>query len=476
MWGAPGKSPRHSLPIACACALSARPLGLSAAVWGEALPLQEASPGIGLKRELGFWDLLTFGVVSMAPIASFTMFGFVDAASGGASIPAYAIAAVALAFTAVSYGTMAQAEPSAGASFAYARLAMGSFAGFVAGWAIVLDYLLLLALLAVFAAIFLNAAFPAVDTNVWLAGFLVLSLTVNILGVRWSLSVDLAVAGAQFLFCAVFVVMAIALVSGGTYAPAPLWPASFSTGTIVSGASVAVITYLGFDAVVTLTEEVRGARPGHVAGRAALAAVLVMMGVYFVISWLLASLAQGLTFPDASQTAFVIVSQRLPGLVWLLSLVAALALGVGCTVSVQAAVSRLLFGMARERHLPSAIALLSPRARTPWVAILVSSGIAAVIAIFALPNVDVLGQMVSFGALVAFLFVNLSVVAHFAIRQRSRSVVRHWVVPLLGAGVVLYVLASVNPLALKLGIAWLVLGAVIYFAGKFANRLVTAGS
>lgn len=435
------------------------------------MPLQDASPGHGLKRELGFWDLLVFGVVSMAPIASFTMFGFVDAASGGASIPAYAIAAVALGFTAVSYGTMAEVEPSAGASFAYARLAMGPLAGFVAGWAILLDYLLIYALVVVFAAIFLNAAFPAIDTNLWMIGFFALTLIVNILGVRWSLTVDLAVAGVQFLFCAVFAVMAASLVSSGAFAPAPIWPSSTSTGMIVSGASVAVITYLGFDAVVTLTEEVRGARPGYVAGRAALAAVLIMMGVYFVISWLLASLGQGLTFEDPSQTAFVIIAERLPALAWSLSLVAGLALGIGIAVSVQAAIGRLLFGMAREHCLPAVIAHLSPKARTPWVAILISCAVAAGVAVIALPNVDLLGQMVSFGALAAFLFVNLSVIAHFAIRQRSRALVRHWVVPILGAAVVLYVLASVSPLALELGLGWSVVGVAIYLAGKLANRL-----
>ena len=429
--------------------------------------------GQALRRELGFWDLVTFGVVYMAPIAGFTMFGFVHAASSGASVPAYVVAAIALALTAVSYGTMAQAEPSAGASFAFARLAMGPVVGFAAGWAIILDYLLIVALVVAFAGIFLNAALPAIDTNVWLIGFLVMSITVNLLGVRWSLSVDLLVAGLQLLFCVAFAMMALPLVLGGDFAIAPIWQAGSSQGTIVTGASVAVITYLGFDAVVTLTEEVRGGRPGHTAGRASLTAVLAMMGIYIGISWLLASIAPGLELSDPSQTVFQIIAARLPALSWPLSLVAGLALGIGCAVTTHAAVSRQIFGMAREHHLPSGLAQLSPRARTPWVAVLTSGAVAAGIAIVALPNVDLLSQLVSFGALTAFLLVNLSVVAHFGIRLRSTAIVRHWILPLSGVVVVLYLLASINLLALEVGIGWLALGVGIYLAGKLARRPAT---
>ena len=180
--------------------------------------------GTALRRELGFWHLLVFGIVYMAPIASFTIFGFVEASSAGAVLPSLIIAAIALGFTALSYGTMAEVEPSAGSAFAYARLAMGPVAGFTAGWAVLLDYLLLAALVALYAGIFLNAAFPSIPTEVWLSGFLLLSIVINVLGIRFSLAADIVVAGIQVIFCAAFGAAGIAAILGGTGTPAPIWP------------------------------------------------------------------------------------------------------------------------------------------------------------------------------------------------------------------------------------------------------------
>lgn len=418
---------------------------------------------ISLKRELGFWHLLVFGIVYIGPISSFTMFGFVDANSAGAVVPSFIIAAVALGLTALSYGKMAEVEPSAGSVFSYARLAMGPVAGFIAGWAILLDYLLLASLVALYAGIFLNAAFPMVATEAWLGGFLLLGLVINVLGIRWSLGAEILVAGIQFLFCTAFVIGGVAALTSGAGTPAPVWPDNVPLTTIVTGASVAVITYLGFDAVVTLTEEVKGTNPGRKSGRVGLIAILFMMLLFIGISWLLSSLGQGLTFDDPSTSAWVVINERVPELAWALSLVAGLALGIGGTTTIHVGVSRLIMGMARESHLPSMLATVHPRTHVPWVATVTSMGVITVVAYVALPHVDLLGGLVSFGALLAFLFVNLSVVVWFGVRHGSRKWVLHWALPLLGALVVGYVLAGIKPMAIEVGIAWLVSGLVLYF-------------
>lgn len=421
-----------------------------------------------LKRELDYWHLVLFGIVYMAPIAGFTVYGWVVLNSNGAAVPAYLLGAIALALTANSYGVMGEVAPSAGSAFTYVGVAFGPLLGFVAGWAVILDYLLIGALVALYAAIFLNAALPAVPVQAWLAGFLMFSLIANLLGIRWSVGVDIAIAGIQFVFIAVFLYMAGGLIAQGNLAPVALWPPDVPLSHVAFGAASAVISYLGFDAVMTLTEEVRGASPGRTAGRAALTAIGVMMVVFVVVTWILSILGQNEPISDASSVSFAILSERLPQLVWPLSVVAALALGLGGLVTVHAGVSRIIFGMARDGRLPAALARVHAKSGVPWVAMVVSMVIMAVAAFLALPQVDLLTGLVSFGALTSFLLVNAAVIGHFGARQRSTNLVKHWLLPGAGILTVGYVLTSILPTALEFGVAWLAAGLLFYLAHRAA--------
>ena len=423
-----------------------------------------STPGLG--RELDFWHLVMFGIVYMAPIAGFTLYGWVALNSNGAAVPAYLLGAVALALTANSYGVMGEVAPSAGSAFTYVGVAFGSFFGFVAGWAVILDYLLIGALVALYAAIFLNAALPAVPVQAWLAAFLLFSTSTNLLGIRWSMSVDIAIAGIQFVFIAVFVWLATGLIARGGLEPVALWPANVPLSRVAFGAASAVISYLGFDAVMTLTEEVRGMAPGRTAGRAALTAIAVMMAVFVVVTWTLSMLGQNEPIADPSSVSFVILAERLPQLIWPLSLVAALALGFGALVTVHAGVSRIIFGMARDGQLPAMFSLVHPKSRVPWVATLVSMLVMAIAAYVALPQVDLLSGLVSFGALASFILVNASVIGYFGVRRHSTNLLKHWLLPGAGVLTVGYVLTSVLPAALELGGAWLAGGIMFYLAQR----------
>lgn len=234
-----------------------------------------------------------------------------------------------------------------------------------------------------------------------------------------------------------------------------------------------MITYLGFDAVVTLTEEVRGNNPGRTAGRAGLYAILAMMIVFVGLTWLLSSLGQGLSYPDPSTSAWVVVNERVPGLAWALSLIAGLALGVGGVITIHVGVARLIMGMAREGHLPAVLASIHPRTQVPWVATVASMAVISAVAYVALPQVDLLAGLVSFGALVAFVLVNLSVVVYFGLRQRSRRLVVHWFLPLLGVAVVGYVLLGVKPTAIMVGIGWVFVGLLLNVAVGAKGRIPT---
>jgi amino acid transporter len=426
---------------------------------GAQMTAQEPST---LRRELGFAQLVVFGIVYMAPISAFTLFGWVTTASDGAAVPAYIIGALAVALTAASYGMMGEVVPLAGSTYSYARSALGPLTGFIAGWAVILDYLLIGALVALYAGLFLNATVPQVPTEVWIAGFLLFSLLTNLMGIRWSMGAEIAIAVVQLLFIVVFVLFATELIWSQTVTLPAAWPTGVSVGQVASGSAFAVISYLGFDAVMTLTEEVRSDNPGRTAGRAALVCIAIMMTIFVGITWLLSAVGQGIAIDDPAQAALMTFSSRLPMLVWPFTLVAALALGLGGTVAIHAGVSRIVFGMARDNQLPAVLAKVNGRTQVPWVAVLTTQAIMAAGAYLALPQVDLLASMVSFGALIAFILVNASVIGHFGYRRRSQDVIRHWLLPSLGIVVLAYVLSNIQRLAVELGIAWLVLG-VVYF-------------
>jgi amino acid transporter len=227
---------------------------------------------------------------------------------------------------------------------------------------------------------------------------------------------------------------------------------------------VVVISFLGFDAISTLSEEVREGSSGRTVGRATMICIGVMATIFIVVSWLLADLGRGQAVNDVASAGFEIIGHRLPWLAWPMTLVAGLALGIGATIPPQAAVARVLYAMARERHLPLALTKLHPRFQTPHIAVLVVASLMAVAAFTALPHVDFLASLVSFSALAAFLFVNASVIAWFGVRKKSRRLFRHWIIPSAGFMVVAYILAGMPPMAIAVGIGWMVIG-IVYYAG-----------
>ena len=159
-----------------------------------------------LRRTLGLRDLLTYGLIFMVPIAPFGIFGGVFQASGGMVALAYLVGAVAMVFTALSYAQMVKAFPLAGSVYNYAGRAIGAPVGFLAGWAILLDYVLVPGLLSLIAGVAMHATVPAVPVWAWIVGFVAVNTVVNVFGIRltalvtrWFLAGELAVL-AVFLY------------------------------------------------------------------------------------------------------------------------------------------------------------------------------------------------------------------------------------------------------------------------------------
>ena len=206
-----------------------------------------------LSRSLGFADLLIYGLIFMVPIAPFGIFGSVFNGSGGMVALAYVIGMVAMMFSALSYAQMVRAFPMAGSVYTYAGRGIAPPVGFLAGWVILLDYVLVPALLYLVASVAMNSLVPAVPVWLWLAAFVLLNTVINYLGIQMTARVNRVMLVAELIVLAIFIVVGVvALASGkGTgFSWEPLYNAHTFTWSVVFGAvSVAVLSFLGFDGI-----------------------------------------------------------------------------------------------------------------------------------------------------------------------------------------------------------------------------------
>ncbi len=420
-----------------------------------------------LKRALSTRDLLIYGLILMVPIAPYQVFGFVWNDAKGMVPLAYLLGLVGMFFTAMSYAAMSRDFPMAGSVYSYAQRGLHEIAGFFAGWLILLDYILVPALLYVVSAIALRPLLPNVPEWIWLVCFIAFNATVNVIGIQFTARANRYMLVMELVILAMFIVLGlIALYSGkgaGRLTLEPVYnPAAFSLATIAGATSIAVLSFLGFDGISTLSEEAQGGK--EAVGRATLLALL-LAGVLFVSqTWIATDLARGMVF-SSPETAFYEITERAGG-AWfkILTLIGVvIAVGIANAMAAQAAVSRMLYAMARDGKLPAALARVHTRFKTPYVATLVVAGISLLVGIFFSAHLDELNRIVNFGALSGFLLLHLSVINHFMIRRRSRAWIRHFVCPLAGLLVIGYVLYEMDAAAKMMGASWLLAGVVYYW-------------
>ncbi|NEC65336.1 APC family permease [Streptomyces sp. SID9727] len=432
-----------------------------------------------LRRTLGFRDLVVYGLLFIAPMAPVGVFGTLDAKSDGAVALVYVAATVVMAFTAFSYAQMVRVAPMAGSVFAYARKGLGEGPGFIAGWMAMLDYLLIPAVAYLFSGIAMNSLVPGVSRWVWTALAVVLTTLLNLWGVRAAARVGFAVLAMEIVVLLVFVVSAVVvLVRDGAQRGwlSPLTGDSgFSTTAVLGAVSVAVLSYLGFDAIASFAEEVTG---GSAQVARAVLFCLVLAGTLFVAQAYLAALLEPMTSaeltadPGAQGSAFYDTVDAAVG-TWLHDLVAvSKAIGAAfAALAGQAAAGRLLFAMARERRLPGLLSRVDPRSGVPRVAILIAAVVTLVAAVWAARRDDGLDHLVSvvdIGALTAFVLLHASVVGWFVVRRMegAPSWWRHLVVPAVGAAVLIAVIVEATGSAQVVGACWLVVGLVVVLAQR----------
>jgi amino acid transporter len=429
-----------------------------------------------LKRSLTFQDLVVYGLIFMVPIAPFGIFGLVYAGSGGMVALAYGIGMVAMMFTALSYAQMAKAFPMAGSVYTYAGRGIAPPVGFLAGWVIFLDYVLVPGLLYLVAGIAMNSFVPAVPVQAWLVGFVVLNTVVNYFGIELTARVIRFVLIGELIVLAFFLVVGIVAVAQGKgqgFSFDAFFDSSTFTWSLVLGAtSVAVLSFLGFDGIAMLAEENR--ESARQIGRSMVAALLLAGALFIVQTWvasmLVADPAALIANGDPAGTAFYDAADVAGGGTWLGTLTAvatAIAWGFANALVAQAATSRLIFAMARDRQLPSFFARVHPRYQVPtnatFLVALVSLGLGLYMASRD-DGLTLLSSLINFGAMTAFLVLHVSVFWHYVIRQRSRDWLRHIVVPAVGFAILTAVVVNAKVAAQLLGFTWLGIGVVILVA------------
>jgi amino acid transporter len=267
---------------------------------------------------------------------------------------------------------------------------------------------------------------------------------------------------------ALFVVVGLVALYGGVGAGRltlkPIYdPQAFSLATVAGATSIAVLSFLGFDGISTLAEENRASQSA--VGRATLLSLLLIGVLFMLQTWIATDLARGMSFASPA-TAFYEIAERAGG-AWLrlITIIAVvLASAIANAIAAQAAVSRILFAMARDGKLPAILAKIHPRYQTPYVSTLAVSAVSLVVGLIFADRIDDLARIVNFGALTGFVLLHLSVINHYFVRERSGDWLKYVVFPLTGLLIIVYVLYEMDRSAKIIGACWIAIGVFYYLA------------
>jgi putrescine importer len=429
-----------------------------------------SAPGVAsgakLKRNLGLWAIVGLGLGYMTPTVVFDTFGMVARDTNNVVPAAYLVALIVMMFTAVSYGKMAGAIPSAGSAYTYARESIHPNVGFIVGWTSLIDYVLLPMVNCLIIRSYLEALFPAVPGWIWVVIYCAVVTSIIYLTMRGTSNINMLLLVFSIVVMAVFVIMVIAqLAQGegqGTVASVkPFFHDAVTLGAVLTGATIVCFSFIGFDAVTMYAEE---AKSPKIMPRAILFTVIIGGAIFLITSYF-----TQLRFPssDVFPTAAIedstlpeiglqVGGHTLQAVLTAAGFAATLASGLAS----HASVSRMLLVMGRNNVLPNRFfGHINPKTHTPTFNIVLVGAISLLAAAFTL---ETIAAFINFGALIAFTFVNISVIAWFAIRKGRRrtpkDIVTFIVLPAIGMLLTGILWANLHADALIGGSIWAVLG------------------
>ncbi len=417
------------------------------------------STTVTLSRRLTSGSVALFGLSYICPTVIISTFGVLAQDTRGAAASAYLIATLAILLTAISYGRMAARYPQAGSAYTYVLRTVNVQAGFITGWVLILDYFFVPMVICLFTAKAIEVVLPGISYRIWVGVIAAATTLVNVLGIQVANRVNLVIMAAQLAVIAALILLCIAYLHspahpGAAWSLAPVINSQTTLPTVMSGASIAAYSFLGFDAVTTLSEETID--PTRNIPRATVFAAAASGAIYVVAAFLLTLVHPSLAFQDVDNAGYEILA-AVSGRGFLLLFTVVLVAYGASVMCAQAGSSRLLFAMGRDGMLPiRAFSYLHPRLRTPVFGIVLTG---SMMLIGEWIDVETAASCVNFGAFSAFLSVNLCIlIDHVKGRRELPGGAFKLVQAAAGAVSTVWLLVSLHRSALTVGLLWLALG------------------
>jgi amino acid transporter len=421
-----------------------------------------------LRRTLTLWDLILYGVIVIQPVAPMSVFGVLSERGHGHVVTTILIAMVAMLFTAISYGRMARAYPSAGSAFTYVGQEINPALGYVTGWSMVMDYMLNPMICIIWISQQAHVFAPGVPYGAWAIFFALVFTALNIQGVKTSARVNTALAAGMGVVIAIFFVAAARYIFGNPHDGAAFFtrpfydPQMWNTKAVLGGTSVAVLTYIGFDGISTLSEEAENPRRNIL-----LATVLtcLVIGILSAIEVYAAQLVWPASQPYPNvDTAFTFVAGRAwPPLFAIIGFTLVVA-NFGSGMGAQLGAARLLYGMGRSSALPkSFFGVVDAKRHVPRNNVLFV-GALALAGAFLLPAIagaatgyELGANLLNFGALIAFMGVNAAAFVRYYLHEKERKL-SNLLPPVFGFVICLLLWLNLSTKALIFGAIWMAVG------------------
>lgn len=423
-----------------------------------------------LRRGMGLWDVVLYGVLFMVIIAPHSIWGLVQQDALGMSTLVYIVGFIAIFFTALSYVRMSNKFPIAGSVYSYVQRGINPHVGFISGWLILLDYCITPALLYVMVANWGTMLVPNSPWYLWVIVFVAFNTFVNIRGISMTRGIDFIIFAVEILAVIAFIALGCNFIMGGggagEFNADPLWqPGKVDAHFLAAGISIAALNFLGFDGISTLAEETN--EPQKNIGRGILIALGLII-VCFVAQTYIASLVQPdwqSWSPEHAENAWFYGCEMIGGELFrnIMLIINIVAIGIANIMNAQLAASRLLYSMGRDKVIPSIFGKVHPKYQTPWVGALFIGAVALVLSLV-LTMAD-LATLVNFGALASFIMLNFAVFWYFFIKEKKRysfgNIVKYLICPWLGILILGYVFTGFDVMTYALGVTWFIIGFII---------------
>ena len=425
-----------------------------------------------LNRVMGLPGVVFFGLAYLAPCGMFSTYGIVANMTHGMLALTYTIATGAMLLTALSYRQMVKAYPISGSVYTYVQRSINPHIGVLAGWAILLDYVLLPMFNLVAVGLYMNIFIPQIPSQVWILIFLVLVTVINLVGMRVTSMVNNIMILIQVAFLLGVIIFSIKYILGGGGAGSLLDLKSYFNSEefaspevgfagILSGASILAMAFLGFDSVTTVVEET--VEPEKNVGKALIITCLAAGCTFGITAYLMqAAWPEGwFSFADPDTGASDYFAHVIGDFMSSIFIGIVAVGGTASAIASQTSAARILFGMGRDGVLPKKVfGYVSKKAKVPAINILIISVITSSALIL---DLTAAASLVNFGALLGFVMVNVSVISHYFVRKKQRGVkatIIYLILPILGACVCLVIWANLDMMSKIVGGIWLLIGLI----------------